>query len=473
MNIREAIQQTETALRAYAARDARGMPLIPVAMQRPIYLLGAPGLGKTAAVAEVAQRLQVGLVSCTLTHHTRQSALGLPKIVTRTFAGEEMSVTEYTMSEIIAEVYRYIEKTGQKKGILFLDEINCVSETLLPAVMELLQQKRFGTHRVPEGWMIVCAGNPEQYNRSARAFDPVAMDRVRVMHIEPDLNAWLEYAAENDVHPAVRSYLRLSPEDFYKITVDGTVTPRSWTDLSRMMIALETMGAAIDETLLEQYLQESDICKRFSMYLKMCFGMQSALDLNGVLDGNFAIAPEMQQKSFEEALFAATLLSERVRAEMLNADALRETAVRLEQFVQGAQQETGDFAQSCRERLARRENVLKLRKQVGGLSEDEERREKQLLDCIRESLGNAFKANDFAAALNAQMENARRNGETACRHAGQCAENAFTFMHQAFPRRVQIVMLSDLVHDERVYRALQKALPEKMQELEDALKPKE
>ena len=85
MNIREAIRQTELALRAYGARDAPGLPLIPLAAQRPIYLLGAPGVGKTEAAAEVARRLDVGLVSYTLTHHTRQSALGLPQIVRRSW----------------------------------------------------------------------------------------------------------------------------------------------------------------------------------------------------------------------------------------------------------------------------------------------------------------------------------------------------------------------------------------------------
>ncbi len=473
MNIREAIRQTETALRAYTACDERGLPLIPASMQRPIYLLGAPGLGKTAAAAEVARRLNVGLVSCTLTHHTRQSALGLPQIVTRRFGETEMRVTEYTMSEIIAEVYRYIAQTGQKKGILFLDEINCVSETLLPSVMELLQQKRFGTHRVPDGWMIVCAGNPEQYNRSARAFDAVAMDRVRVMRIEPDLNAWLEYAAESDVHPIVRSYLRLSPEDFYRITADGAITPRSWTDLSRMMLALDAMNESANETLFEQYLQVDDICKRFALYVKMCSGVRRDADLNAVAEGRFGDAPNMAGKSFEESLFAAALLGEQLRAEILNADAAVETAVRLNQFIQGARQSQSELSQACREQLSRREDVLKLRKKVGGIGEDEERRERQLLDCIREILGNALKEADFPSALTALTENMRLNGEKMLNRAKMRAENVFAFMQQAFPRRVQIVMLSDLEHDERVNRTLRRILPDQMKALSDALKPQE
>ena len=50
-------------------------------------------------------------------------------------------ITEYTMSEIIASIYDCMEQTGKKRGILFLDEINCVSETLAPVMLQLLQEK--------------------------------------------------------------------------------------------------------------------------------------------------------------------------------------------------------------------------------------------------------------------------------------------------------------------------------------------
>ena len=418
MNIREAIRQTELALRAYGARDAQGLPLIPLAAQRPIYLLGAPGVGKTEAAAEVARRLDVGLVSYTLTHHTRQSALGLPQIVRRSFGGAETAVTEYTMSEIVAGVYRYMEQTGRTRGILFLDEINCVSETLLPAVMELLQHKRFGEHRVPEGWSIVCAGNPEKFNRSARAFDPAAMDRVRVLRVEPELDAWLEYAAETGVQPVIRSYLRLSPEEFCRIEPDGAITPRSWTDLSRMLSAMEALG-----------------------------------------------------EEPGEALFAAELLAQRLSDEAAQADSAREQAVRLEQFADGARRSGGEIDRACGEQLARRERALEVRKNAGGLTMDDERRERALLDRIRACMGEASARGDFAAALDELVARERRSAKAQCRAAAQAAENGLRFMEQAFPRRVQIVMLSELLHCERAARLLRRELPERMDELEEMLNP--
>ena len=155
MDIQQAIGQVEGAVRAYVAKDGRGLPLIPTHMQRPVFLYGPPGVGKTAIVAQVASELGINLVSYSITHHTRQSALGLPMIVHNTFDGVEYGVSEYTMSEIIADVYRAREESGVAEGILFLDEVNCVSETLAPAMLQFLQYKVFGTHRLPEGWAVV------------------------------------------------------------------------------------------------------------------------------------------------------------------------------------------------------------------------------------------------------------------------------------------------------------------------------
>ena len=117
-----------------------GNYLMPQVKQRPLFLVGPPGVGKTAIMEQVAAEEGVALVSYTITHHTRQSAVGLPFIKEREYDGKVYSTTEYTMSEIIASIYESIEKTGIKEGILFLDEINCVSETLAPMMLQFLQE---------------------------------------------------------------------------------------------------------------------------------------------------------------------------------------------------------------------------------------------------------------------------------------------------------------------------------------------
>ena len=160
MNIKEAKQEVKNTLLAYHRKDEQGRYLFPALRQRPLLLMGPPGIGKTAILEQIAAECGVGLVSYTMTHHTRQSAIGLPHIETRTYDGKELSVTEYTMSEIVASLYECMERTGKREGILFLDEINCVSETLAPTMLQLLQCKTFGNHPLPQGWIIVAAGNP-------------------------------------------------------------------------------------------------------------------------------------------------------------------------------------------------------------------------------------------------------------------------------------------------------------------------
>ena len=163
-----------------------------------------------------------------MTHHTRQSALGLPVIVEKEYGGKHYQVSEYTMSEIIASVYDCMRTTGKTQGILFLDEINCVSETLSPAMLLFLQYKVFGGHQIPEGWVVVTAGNPPRFNKSVREFDAATRDRLKVIEVEPSYEAWKAYALEHGVSRSVISYLDIRPEDFYKVetTVDGLTVSR-------------------------------------------------------------------------------------------------------------------------------------------------------------------------------------------------------------------------------------------------------
>ena len=184
MNIRQAKDYIENTVRLYLKKDEFGEYRIPVVRQRPVFLLGAPGIGKTAIMEQIAQELNIALVSYSMTHHTRQSALGLPFISHKEYQGMKIDVSEYTMSEIIASMYEVMEKSGIREGILFLDEINCVSETLAPSMLQFLQYKVFGRNSVPEGWVIVTAGNPPEYNKSVREFDVVTMDRLKVLEVE-------------------------------------------------------------------------------------------------------------------------------------------------------------------------------------------------------------------------------------------------------------------------------------------------
>ena len=114
MNIKEAKMEVEKTVKVYLEKDENGEYRIPLVRQRPLFLVGAPGIGKTAIMEQVAEDLDLALVSYSMTHHTRQSAIGLPYLKEVEYGGKKFTKSEYTMSEIIASVYDVMEKTGRK-----------------------------------------------------------------------------------------------------------------------------------------------------------------------------------------------------------------------------------------------------------------------------------------------------------------------------------------------------------------------
>jgi len=322
MNIAEAKTQVSNAMRAYFTKDEYGHFLIPPEEQRPVFLSGPPGIGKTAIMKQVAEEMGVGLVSYSMTHHTRQSALGLPVIVQKEYDGMEYSVSEYTMSEIISSLYDMMKEGDVREGILFLDEINCVSETLTPTMLQFLQYKTFGRHKVPDGWIVVTAGNPPEYNRSARTFDIVTWDRLKRIDIEPDYRVWKEYARKTGVHASILSYLDAKSENFYRVevTVDGRrfVTARSWSDLSRMIHLYELNDIAVDKLLISQYLQDPEIAEDFAIYYDLFSKYKSDYQVEEILSAKAPpyIYERAEKAPFDERLSLIGLLLDQTGKEI-------------------------------------------------------------------------------------------------------------------------------------------------------------
>lgn len=338
MNIKRAKEEIKNTIEAYLLKDEYGAYEIPAIRQRPVLLIGPPGVGKTQIMEQISQECRIGLVSYTITHHTRQSAIGLPFIQEKIYDARRYSVTEYTMSEIVASIYDKIASTGLREGILFIDEINCVSETLAPAMLQFLQCKTFGSHSIPEGWTIVAAGNPPEYNKSVREFDIVTLDRIKMIRVEPDFGVWKEYAQQVQIHPAILSYLEVKPQNFCQIetTVDGKrfATPRGWEDLSRLIEVYEKLGRTADREVVYQYIQHDRIAKDFANYLELYKKYQQDYQVEEILKGTIreSICDKLARAPFDERLSVMSLLLAKLNDGFRQLGKMEERLERLQQI---------------------------------------------------------------------------------------------------------------------------------------------
>jgi len=449
MNIKQAKEEIRNTLKAYLTRDELGNYLIPTVRQRPVLLMGPPGVGKTQIMEQIAAETGVGLVSYTITHHTRQSAIGLPFIEHRVYGGNEVAVTEYTMSEILASVYSLMEKTGLKEGILFLDEINCVSETLAPMMLQFLQCKTFGNQALPEGWLIVAAGNPPEYNRSVREFDVVTLDRVKRIDVEANFAVWKEYARKKGVHGAVVSYLDIKKENFYRVetTVDGLqfATARGWEDLSELICAYEKLGLQVDRTVAEQYIQMPAIARDFANYLMLYYKYQKTYHVDGILKGEWdaVTESELRAAAFDERLSVLGLLISRLNDAAGRVRAQDELTERLYEVLIACR-EADNADAVLAEEIARRYALLKLEKDAGRLDKVRRNADMRLIRVL-ESYHSGLETNKVPAGAVMSVLKTWFGEETADREkladtAGAEFDNAFRFLERTFGDSQELVM---------------------------------
>ena len=451
MNISQAKDYIKDSVRLYLKKDEYGEYRIPVVRQRPIFLLGAPGIGKTAIMEQIASELDIALVSYSMTHHTRQSALGLPYITKKSYAGEEVSVSEYTMSEIIASVYESMEESGAKEGILFLDEINCVSETLAPSMLQFLQYKTFGRHQVPEGWVIVTAGNPPEYNKSVREFDVVTMDRMKVLEVEADYDAWKIYARERGLHGAIISFLELKKEYFYHMetTVSGRkyVTARGWEDLSQILYLYEEEKLPVTETLIGQYIRSEKIIKEFGAYYDLFQKYKKDYHVDEILSGKAGelAIQKAAEAPFDERLSLMGMLIDKVLSDikknMETADYLQEIMAPLKD-VKAAE----DTMSMLDIQIEARKKLLHNQAKAGNLSDRDKRKQKCIIRFMEEAKKQAVTeqktGKDEAFAIlkqNFDQAVAKMKKETAL--CSGRLEAVFAFCEEAFAQGNEMLIL--------------------------------
>jgi hypothetical protein len=208
--------------------------LLGLATVRPVFLWGAPGIGKSSLVREFAESLGLECVSLLGTQLAPEDLIGVPQI------RDGRSV--FCPPEAIARDEPYC---------LFLDELNAATPDVQKAFYSLILDRRIGNYELPKGSIVIGAGNRATDNALARPIASALINRLTHVHLEASSKDWLGWAAANGIHPWVVDHLTDRPDHLWSKppkTEEPFSTPRSWHMLSD---ALHSWGEAPDEEMLK------------------------------------------------------------------------------------------------------------------------------------------------------------------------------------------------------------------------------
>jgi hypothetical protein len=210
-------------------------------MNKPVMLHGSPGIGKTQSITQYAEGASLDLKTLLLTTKTPADLGGLCAL------DHERKMTVFYMPE-------FFPRDPESKGVLFFDELSSADDAVRLAAYSIIQERRQGDYKLPDGWQIVAAGNrPED---GCPAYDMGRAMNDRFMHVLVEVSAkdWLEWADTADIEPSVSAFIALNPQ---RLTATATEiqksdvvlpTPRSWEAVSRACKATqdeELLGIAV------------------------------------------------------------------------------------------------------------------------------------------------------------------------------------------------------------------------------------
>ncbi|MDQ0687506.1 hypothetical protein QF032_006550 [Streptomyces achromogenes] len=208
--------------------------LLGLAVVRPVFLWGAPGIGKSSLVREFAESLGLECVSLLGTQLAPEDLIGVPQI------RDGRSV--FCPPRAIARDEPYC---------LFLDELNAASPDVQKAFYSLILDRRIGDYELPEGSIVIGAGNRATDNALARPIASALVNRLTHVHLEVSPGDWLAWAAGHGIHPWILDHLTDRPDHLWSKppkTEEAFSTPRSWHMLSD---ALHSFGRDLGEDTLK------------------------------------------------------------------------------------------------------------------------------------------------------------------------------------------------------------------------------
>lgn len=211
--------------------------LLNVATIRPVFIWGAPGIGKSALVEKFADEVGFPCVSLLGSQLAPEDIIGIPQI--------QDDVSTFLPPKMIARKEPYV---------LFLDELNACSQEVQKAFYSLIHERRIGEYHLPEGSIVIGAGNRARDSAIVKTMSSALINRMFHVQLKADPAQWLNWAYEENLHPWVINYITQRPDHLFSEppkTEEPYSTPRSWHMLSDALKEYHAEENAIPDAMLK------------------------------------------------------------------------------------------------------------------------------------------------------------------------------------------------------------------------------
>ena len=307
-------KETITEHRTVTAQGARRSILKCFKTQRPVFLWGPPGIGKSEVVLGLAEEMGGAMVDLRLAQMEPTDLRGIP------YFNKENNMMDWAPpvdlpDEEFASRYPVV--------VLFLDEMNSAAPSIQSAAYQLILNRRIGKYKLPDNVVVVAAGNRESDKGVTYRMPAPLANRFVHLEMRVDHESWEQWAVNNRIHKDVVGYIGFAKGDLYDFDPRSSsrsfATPRSWTFVSQLLededtneldlvdlisgtvgegVAIKFMAhrkvagqmpnpAAILEGKVRE-LKVKEVSAMYSLTINMCYELKDALTkLNGRPDDSW------------------------------------------------------------------------------------------------------------------------------------------------------------------------------------------
>ena len=298
--------------RTVTATQARRSLLKAFKIQRPVFLWGPPGIGKSELVADITKELGGHMIDLRLGQMEPTDIRGIPYYNKDTGKMDWAEPVDLPTAELASQ-YPVV--------VLFLDEMNSAAPSVQAAGYQLILNRRSGKYVLPDNVVIVAAGNRESDKGVTYRMPTPLANRFVHQEMTVDFASWQEWAVKNNEHKDVVGYLTFAKQDLYDFDAKSAsrafATPRSWHFVSELLQDDDTdddtnmnlIAGTVGEGLAVKFMAHRKIAGRmprpedilsgkvdtlevkevsamYSLVISMCYELKAAVE-NRVADKEF------------------------------------------------------------------------------------------------------------------------------------------------------------------------------------------